>query len=34
MATLLAIAEIVVTEILKEKDPGIGGMGGMEGGIF
>lgn len=34
VATLLAMAEIVVTEILKEKDPGIGGMGGMKGGIF
>uniref|UniRef100_A0A2K6ALI9 60 kDa heat shock protein, mitochondrial n=1 Tax=Mandrillus leucophaeus TaxID=9568 RepID=A0A2K6ALI9_MANLE len=34
MASLLATAEVVVTEIPKEeKDPGVGAMGGMGGGM-
>uniref|UniRef100_A0A2K6CEG3 60 kDa heat shock protein, mitochondrial n=1 Tax=Macaca nemestrina TaxID=9545 RepID=A0A2K6CEG3_MACNE len=32
MASLLATAEVVVREIPKEKDPGVGAMGGMGGG--
>lgn len=31
VASLLTTAEVVVTEILKEKDPGIGAMGEGEG---
>ena len=34
MASLLTTAEVVVTEIPKEeKDPGMGGMGGMGRGM-
>uniref|UniRef100_A0A2K6CEJ6 60 kDa heat shock protein, mitochondrial n=1 Tax=Macaca nemestrina TaxID=9545 RepID=A0A2K6CEJ6_MACNE len=33
MASLLATAEVVVREIPKEKDPGVGAMGGMGGGM-
>lgn len=34
MASLLTTAEVVVTEIPKEdKDPGVGGVGEMGGGV-